>query len=485
MSSTVLGLDLGTSSVKCVLVRGGCVIAQASSALDVCSPQPGWSEQDPSSWITAAQGAVQAVLAQVSDASIGAIALSGQMHGAVVLDADHVPLRPAILWNDNRALDACRALSEACPEVGRIAGVPPLPGFTAPKVMWLKAHEPKLFARIRALVLPKDYLRLWLTGEFATDTSDAAGTLWLDQGARAWSRHITDASGIDAAWLPPLHSGFESAGQLRDQAASMLGLASGTPVFIGGGDAATGALSLGAASGGRAFISLGTSGQLMVIDDAYRPNPAQFVHAYCHTLPDVWFRMAALLNGARPLSWFAGVLGVTVAQMLEQAAHADPARVPLFLPYLTGERSPHGDPDVRAAFYDLQDATTRADMCRAVVEAIAFSMRDAFDSFGSGFGDNLVAHGPIPVIGGGSRSDLVLRNLASVLGRPVGRVSGGEGGAALGAALLAEVGIGARSVSDLSFAPQIVETVEPEDAPELHARLHRFRALYGAVKGGL
>lgn len=483
MAGPVLGIDLGTSAVKCVLCLDGAIIASGTGPLSVSSPHPGWSEQDPADWCKAVATALAdlATTSPISLTEVAGIGLSGQMHGAVTLDAAGHVLRPAILWNDSRSVPQSRALAEALPQIGDIAGVPPLPGFTAPKLMWMRAHEPDLFTQIATILLPKDYIGFWLTGTRATDVSDAAGTLWLDQRRRDWGDDLIAASGIERDWLPKLHHGHEPIGALGATMAETLGLPKGIPVFAGGGDAATGAISLGGAKAGDCFISLGTSGQLLVVDQDYQPNPAQFVHAYCHTVPGLWYRMAAMLNGARPLSWFASVMDVSVEGLLAEAARADIKRVPLFLPYLTGERSPHGDPDVRAAFYDLHDATGRPEMCRAVVEAVAFMMRDAVDSFG----DSFAPKGAIPVIGGGSRSDLVLQTLTNVLGRPLARSSSGEGGAAYGAALLAEVGTGQRTLAELSFAPDLAAAFAPEDAPETHARLDRYRALYQALKGGL
>ena len=483
MSETVLGIDLGTSAVKCVLTQSGRVVGVGSSPLSVSAPHPGWSEQNPADWINATKLACKSALssAGLNGDVIKGIALSGQMHGAVLLDAQQQVLRPAILWNDNRSTAECALLSERLSEIGEIAGVPPLPGFTAPKLMWLKRHEPETHSEVRTILLPKDYIAFWLTGALGTDISDAAGTLWLDQAQRQWSDDAIAASDIDASWLPELRHGFDVVGGVQSHAAQGLGIAVDTPVFAGGADAAAGALSIGAASAGRCFISLGTSGQLLVVDDSYQPNPAQFVHAYCHTLPNLWYRMAAMLNGARPLSWFASILGCSVEKLLEQAALADTDRIPVFLPYLTGERSPHGDPKIRGSFYGLDDATSRREMCRAVVEAIAFAMRDSFDSFGDDFAPKVT----IPVIGGGSRSDLVLQTLATVLGHSVARTDSGAEGPAYGAALLAEVGLGQRSISDLSFDAQLTDRFDPELDPAFFQRLDKYRRLYGALRNAI
>lgn len=479
-NALVLGIDLGTSGVKCVVVSGRQIIGSATAPLTVRSPRPGWSEQSPSDWISATIRAVGEALTDAGHSGelICGIGLSGQMHGAVTLDKDNTPIRPAILWNDNRSTADCVSLSKALPEIGHIAGIGPLPGFTAPKLMWMAREEPVAFAQINQILLPKDYLGLWLTGERATDRSDAAGTMWLDQKTRAWSPAVIAATGIAEEWLPPLKDGFEPVGKLRKSVAQALSLRAGIPVVAGGGDAATGALSLGAATPGKCFISLGTSGQLLVVDAEYSPAPEKFVHAYCHTLPDTWFRMAAMLNGARPLAWFASVLGCDMSEMLAAAQTCDQSRIPLFLPYLTGERSPHGDPDIRGAFYGLQDATTSAEMARAVVESVAFSMGDARMSFGPHF----APYGPIPIIGGGSRSDLVLRSLADVLGTPVARSDAGDGGAALGAALLAQVETGASALNDLAFDPTISMVFEPQRNTALLERFERYQTLYKALK---
>ncbi|MEO0677690.1 MAG: xylulokinase [Pseudomonadota bacterium] len=474
----VLGLDLGTSAVKSVLVQGDKIVAEGLGPLDVSSPKAGWSEQDPEAWIGAARTAITALGPQAAD--VAAIGLSGQMHGAVMLDAGDAPVRPCILWNDSRSAPQCATLEARVPEIGMRAGVRPLPGFTAPKLMWMKEEEPEAYARIASVMLPKDYLGFWLTGVKASDTSDAAGTLWLDQRTRGWDAALAEASDTDPDWLPALHAGTGEVGGLRAGLAAELGLPAGIPVFAGGGDAATGAISVGAARPGACFISLGTSGQLLVVDEAYAPNPGEFVHAFAHTLPGLWYRMAAMLNGARPMAWFAGVLGLSVEEMLAEAAQARPDRVPLFLPYLTGERSPHGDPAVRAGFYGLDDATGRPEMARAVVEALAFMMRDARDSFGESFAPD----GPIPVLGGGAQSDLVLETLASVLAHPVARAEAGRGGPAYGAARLAQVGAGALAESDLAFTPRLTRVFEPTEA-ELEPRLARFRELYARLRGGL
>ncbi len=473
-----VGIDIGTSAVKVVCTDARQILASASADLDTSSPRPGWSEQHPDIWWRATCDALRRLGEQIALADVEAVGLSGQMHGAVLLDHQKRPIRPAILWNDSRAAQECAELRDAIPRIGQIAGVPPLPGFTAPKIMWLRQHEPETYARIAHILLPKDYVGLRLHGELATDVSDAAGTLWLDQAARQWSTEIADASSVAPGWLPPLFDGHQIVGTVTAHAAAETGLRTGIPVAAGGGDAATGAVSLGATEPERGFISLGTSGQLFVADRAYKPNPEKYVHAFAHTLPDRWYQMAAMLNGARPISWIGEQLGLSAAEVVALAETADGDRIPIFLPYLTGERSPHGDPRIRAGFFDLEDATTRAEICRSVVEAVAFCFADAADSFG----ETIAGLPGLDAIGGGSRSDLLLGLIATVTVKPITRSWGADSGPAFGAARLAAHGDGALTISDLAEQPPKKDRFEPGVAPALIDRLNRFRSLYRAIR---
>lgn len=475
-----LGLDLGSSAVKAVAARGHSVIAQASAELTIQSPRPGWSEQAPDHWIRAAAQACRTVAEALGTETnaIAGIGLSGQMHGATILDADRQPLRPCILWNDSRSAPECRILAERLPGLAMRAGVPPMPGFTAPKLLWIAEHEPELYSRIRHVLLPKDYLGLWLHGDLATDRSDAAGTLWLDEARGDWDRELCEISATDPAWLPPVKAGTDPVGRLRSDAAGACGLKPGLPVFAGGGDAATGAVSIGATRPGRGFVSLGTSGQLFLCTDGYRPNPARMVHAFAHTLPDRHYQMACMLNGARPLAWYAEILGCPVAEVVALAAEADRARAPIFLPYLTGERSPHADPYIRGAFFGLEDATRRAETAYAVMEAIAFTFADAAESFGN----SLDAAPHLLAVGGGTRSQALLQLIADTTGRRIGRSDGAEAGPALGAALLAAVGAGTMDETALARSPEVTLWLEPGERDELMLdRLARYRALYEAL----
>jgi xylulokinase len=473
-----LGIDIGTSAVKVICTDGTAIHATATADLTVQSPHSGWSEQTPDAWWVATCAALAEIAETMPLSGVTGIGLSGQMHGAVLLDSARQVLRPAILWNDSRSTEDCARLQAALPEIGSIAGVLPLPGFTAPKLTWVAREEPDVHARIAHILLPKDYIGLRLHGELATDRSDAAGTLWLDQATRDWSHVVAEASDTDPGWLPRLADGHEVVGQVKAAAAAETGLPAGIPVVAGGGDAATGAVSLGATEPGRGFISLGTSGQLFVAGDAYHPNPAKYVHAFAHTVPGRWYQMAAMLNGARPIAWLAGQLGIGAGDVVALAESAEPTRVPTFLPYLTGERSPHGDPHIRAGFFGLEDSTDRAALCRAVLEAVAFTFADAVESFGDTIAD--LPH--LAAIGGGSKSPFLLQLIANATGQRIGRTAGSDAGPAMGAAQLAACGLGALSLSDLGQQPDVADWFEPNPVHDLSDRLQSYRALYIALK---
>lgn len=476
-----LGIDVGTSAVKIVLMdSSGAVAASASSELTVQSLQPLWSEQDPETWWTAVCQACCKLAKQQHFSEVKAIGLSGQMHGAVCLDADLQPLRPAILWNDGRSQSECAAMLRGMPGIGQMAGVLPMPGFTGPKLRWLAKHEPDCFAGIRHVLLPKDYIRLKLTGDCATDMSDAAGTMWLDQRARWWSDELCRISGIDPAWLPGLHEGVEISGVLTGEASAALGLKAGIPVAAGGSDGATGAMGIGAVNEGDAFISLGTSGQLFVASEQYRPEPGTMVHAFAHCVPDRWFQMAVLLNGAGALNWWSKASGAPIETLLGELSPPSEVDVPLFLPYLTGERTPHNDPDIRDGFYGLGANTGRGTMTEAVLDAIAYTLCDARDAL-AGAGTTLQCPA---VIGGGARSDHLLQTISNALGIPLRRLEDAETGPALGAARLAMIAAGDGSVDEVAVAPPVEHEFQP-GPPEIerHAgRLDRFRNLYQALK---
>jgi xylulokinase len=473
-----LGIDLGTSAVKvCVLGPEGAILSTASEPLAVSHPFDGASEQICDDWWEATLCAVRALPADLR-AGLRAIGLSGQMHGAVLLDAAQRPVRPAILWNDARATVECAEMLAEMPRIGEVSGVLPMAGFTAPKLRWLSRHEPQNHARIAHVLLPKDYIGLHLHGRFVTDPSDAAGTSWLDQRTGRWSEALCRVSATDPAWLPDLCHGPQIAGHLLPQPARALGLPEGIPVVAGAGDAAAGAVGIGAIQAGDGFISLGTSGQLFVTTADYRPNPESRIHAYAHTLPGLWFQMAAMLNGARPLAWLADLLRRPIPELLAEAESA--ATGPLFLPYLTGERTPHGDSDIRAGFAFLGETTTQGGLMRAVVEAVAFSFADAVAA--------LSVAGPVPetlrAVGGGSRSDFLMQTIADVTGCRIGRSDDAEIGPALGAARLAMAGAGVAPLSDIMAKPAVQHWFDPRGAEgdRLTRRLEAYRAFYPALK---
>ncbi len=485
MGGTTLGIDIGTSAIKALLVGPDeAVLAEADVPLAISRPRPLWSEQDPAEWWRGTETAVARLRAAAPEAfaAVRAIGLSGQMHGAVLLDRSGAVLRPAILWNDGRSHAECAELERRVPGLGAIAGVPAMPGFTAPKLLWVAAHEPAVFAAIDRVLLPKDYVRLQMTGEAVTEMSDAAGTLWLDEAARDWSDAVLAATGLDRTKMGRLVEGAEPSGTLRADVAAAWGLAPGVVVAGGGGDAAAGGIGVGAISEGDAFVSLGTSGQYFVVNESYRPHPAAFVHAFAHALPGRWFQMAAMLNAASCLAWLAPVVGESDIGALLARVEAEKPATPdlLFLPYLAGERTPHNDPYARGVFFGMTPDTTRLDLARAVLEGVAFSFADARDA--------LAAAGTRPeragAIGGGARSRFWMRIFADVLGIPIVRYAGAEKGPAFGASRLARLALGGTSVEALCRAPAITEVLEPDPAASAAyaPKIERYRALYRALK---
>jgi xylulokinase len=482
--ATCLGIDVGTSAIKAVLVDGDqAVLAEAAVPLDVQRPHPLWSEQDPEAWWHAVEAAVARLKADCPHAfaAVEAIGLSGQMHGAVLLGDDDRILRPAILWNDGRSFAEAEALNRDHPDLPAVTGVLAMPGFTAPKLVWLARHEPGTFAATRTVLLPKDYVGFRLTGERVTEMSDAAGTWWLDEAARDWSEAALAAPGLDRRHMPRLVEGSDPAGTLRPELARAWGLAPDVVVAGGAGDAAAGGVGLGALGDGAAFLSLGTSGQLFVTTSTYRPAPETLVHAFAHAVPGRWFQMAAMLNGASVMAFASDLLGAPIADLLAEteAAYRAPSDL-LVLPYLTGERTPHNDPHAKGVIFGLTPETRRADLMQAALEGIAFSFADAKRSLERS-GTRIVRAG---VIGGGARSRLLVQILASVLGIPLARYRGADKGPAFGAARLARLAATGEPVEVVCTPPPILDVTEPD--PRLaHAyaeRLESFRSLYAALK---
>jgi xylulokinase len=479
-----LGLDIGTSAVKAVLIDGReNILASASAPIGTMRPRPSWSEQDPEEWWRAVRRIATELRSRAPAEwhALAAIGLSGQMHGTVLLDRENRIIRPAILWNDGRAVEEARILERDVRGIGEIAGVKPMAGFSAPKLLWLKRHEPDSCSKIARVLLPKDYVRFKLSGEFATDMSDASGSLWLDSGKRKWSVPIVEASGLDLAQLPRLLEGSEISGVLRPEIAREWGLGPNVTIAAGSGDVAAGAAGIGAVNEGDAFISLGTSAQYFIARDRYLPAPHALIHAFCHALPRRWFQMAALLNGASCLAWAASALNGDLSNLLSAAERSFTAPSSLlFLPYLTGERTPHNDPDARGTIFGLTPGANRGEIMLAVLEGVALSLADCqevLERTGARVDE-------LAVIGGGARSHLWMRILASLLNRRLKLYSGGEDSASLGAARLARIASTGEPPAEVCRAPPVKLAIDPEPAlVEAYApRLARFRALYLALK---
>lgn len=480
-----LGIDLGTSAVKAVLVDAGQrVIAQASSPLEVRRPHPLWSEQDPEDWWRAASAAAGTLRDGHAGAmrAVRGIGLSGQMHGATLLDRAGRVLRPAILWNDGRSGEDCAELERRVPALAEVTGNRAMPGFTAPKLLWVARNEPEVFASVATVLLPKDYLRLRMTGVRATDLSDASGTLWVDVARRAWSAEMLEATGLSEAAMPSLHEGTEATGMLLPEVASSWGLADGVVVAAGAGDNAAGAAGVGTVEAGSAFLSLGTSGVLFASNERFSPNPGRGVHAFCHCLPGRWHQMSVILSAASCLSFVARLTGAaSEAALLEEvaASHDDIGSL-VFLPYLSGERTPHNDPHAKGVFFGMTHGTGRAALARAVLEGVAFAFADGQEALEQA-GTRL---GTLQVIGGGARSALWGRILASVLGRPLAYPVGADVGPAFGAARLGRIAATGEAAEDVCVPPPVERMVEPEPGITEAAapRLRLFRELYPALR---
>ena len=474
-----LGLDLGTSGLKGVVISAeGAVLAEASAPLTVQRPFDGWSQQDPAEWLAAAAAVLRGLAGRVDLAAVAGIGLSGQMHGAVALDASDTVLRPCILWNDTRAADQAARL-DGDARFRAISGNIVFAGFTAPKLVWMAENEPEVFARVAKVLLPKDYLRLWLTGDHVAEMSDAAGTSWFDTGARDWSDDLLAASGMSRAQMPRLVEGSAVSGGVRADLAAEFGLRAGVPVAGGAGDNAATAIGMGVVRAGQGFVSLGTSGVLFAANDAYAPAPDTAVHAFCHALPGRWHQMGVILAATDALNWFARLAGQDAAALTANLGPLQAPGRPLFLPYLGGERTPINNPHIRGAMIGLDHATDTAAATRAVMEGVVFALcdcRDALAATGTQMTSLLAA-------GGGARSDYWLAALATALNCPVQVPVAGDFGAALGAArlgLMAATGAGAEAAPP----PPIARRIDPVSAltgafSQAHAR---YRATRTALK---
>jgi xylulokinase len=484
----VLGIDVLTTATKAVLIdETGAVVSVGTVDYGFETPRPLWSEQDPRLWWDGAVGAIRAALHDggVNGADVTAVGLTGQMHGAVLLDAADAVLRPAILWNDQRTGAQCDAIREriGAERLIAVTGNDALTGFTAPKLLWVHDAEPDVWRRTRHVLLPKDYVRLRLTGDHAMDKADGSGTLLFDLAARDWSTEVLEGLGIDPAWMPPTSEGPEVTGTVTGDAAMATGLRPGTPVVAGGGDQSANAVGVGAVSVGSVALSLGTSGVVFAPTDHPLFEPRGRVHAFCHALAGRWHMMSVMLSAAGSLRWFRDALapGESFEALTAQAAGIAPGSDGLlFLPYLTGERSPHPDPKARGAFVGLTVQHDRRHLTRSVLEGVAFGLRDGMDLMleaGTPAPDRIVASG------GGTRSGLWRQILADVLRAEIATVATTEG-AAYGAGLLAAVGAGwFPTVEDACGALVVanVEAVPGLDADAYPAAHARYRELYPAL----
>ncbi|HEY1392259.1 MAG TPA: xylulokinase [Methylibium sp.] len=481
-----LGIDLGTSEVKLLLLNeAGQILGHAGAPLQVSRPQPLWSEQAPHAWWRATESAVARLRSTHPDefAQIRAIGLSGQMHGAVLLGARDELLRPAILWNDGRSHAECEELTQRAPMLHAVAGNLAMPGFTAPKLLWVRKHEPDVFAQLRCVLLPKDYLRLMLTGEKVSEPSDAAGTLWLDVAARDWSDALLSACDLRRSQMPRLVESDQPCATLRPEVAKAWGLGPEVVIAGGAGDNAASAIGIGAVQAGDGFISLGTSGVLFVVNDRFRPNPASAVHAFCHALPQRWHQMSVMLSAASCLQWFVGLSGARdeaallgdVAQLpVESLSNA-----PIFLPYLAGERTPHNDPFAKGVLFGLTHEHTRAAAAYAVLEGVSFGMADGLAALRAA-GTEVTR---LSLVGGGARSGWWAQLMADALDVEIDVHASSEAGAALGAARLARLADGGAE-TQVCTKPEVAAHYLPD--PRRHAvlqqRLQRFREIYQRLK---
>jgi len=479
-----LGIDLGTSEVKLLLLDGdGRIVGTAGSALTLSSPEPLWSEQSPADWWRASGEAVSRLRSAhpAEFAAVRGIGLSGQMHGAVLLDEADTVLRPAILWNDGRSHAECAELEAVAPRLHDIAGNLAMPGFTAPKLLWVRKHEPEVFERVASVLLPKDWLRLQLTGDKVSDPSDAAGTLWLDVARRDWSDELLAVCGLTRAHMPRLVEANQPSGVLRPELAKAWGLGPEVVIAGGAGDNAASAIGIGATQPGDGFISLGTSGVLFVVNDRYRPNPASAVHAFCHALPERWHQMSVMLSAASCLRWFCQLVGSDEATLLAQLSSNDSAvNAPLFLPYLAGERTPHNDPFAAGVFHGLTALTNRADCTYAVLEGVTFGLADGLDALRAA---GTEVH-QLSLVGGGSRSHFWAQLIADALKVDIVLHTGSEAGGALGAARLGWLAAGG-NVDTVCTRPPVAALFSPDSQrhARLAPRLARFRDLYQRLRG--
>ncbi len=479
-----LGIDIGTSSVKTVLIDDDQTLrASATEILDVSRPQSGWSEQDPEDWWRAVVATIDCLASshQGEISGVAGIGLSGQMHGATLLDASDAVLRPAILWNDGRSHAECLQIERNCRQSRAISGNIAMPGFTAPKIAWVRNHEPEIYGNIAKVLLPKDYVRLKLTGDHVSDMSDAAGTLWLDVANRCWSPDLLAATGLDVDQMPRLVEGTEPSGELRDELRARWGLGGRPVVAGGGGDNAASACGMGTITPGSAFLSVGTSGVLFVSNQRFAPNTDGAVHAFCHAVPDTWHQMGVILSATDSLNWLARLIGKSASDLTEALGERADAPSPVsFLPYLSGERTPHNDAGARGVFAGIDHNCDTATMTQAVLEGVGYAFRDCLgvlNAAGTDF-DTALA------VGGGARSRLWLSLIATIIDRTLEIPRDGDTGAAFGAARLGLIAATGSDPVSVCTKPPIVARIAPDKrlTSQYDEGYARYRALYPKIK---
>ncbi|WP_299885316.1 xylulokinase [uncultured Ruegeria sp.] len=455
-----LGLDLGTSGLRGILVNDEWkVVAEAEAGIETSTPKPGWSEQAPEDWIEACKQVIASLRAVDASAlsAVRGIGLSGHMHGATLLDAEGKVLRPCILWNDTRSAQEAAALDQE-PEMRTITGNIVFPGFTAPKLDWVRNHEPDVFAKTAKVLLPKDYLRFWLTGDYISEMSDSAGTSWLDVGQRVWSETALDLSHMSVDQMPRLVEGSAHGGELRTGLLQEWGLSGPVVVAGGAGDNAAAACGIGSIDEGSGFVSLGTSGVLLVAKNSYAPDPETAVHCFCHAVPERWIQMGVILSATNSMNWLSRNLGQSVGSLAAALPETltGPSAI-TFLPYLSGERTPHNNSDIRGAFLGIDVSAGPVDLTQSVMDGVAFAMRDCLEA--------LKSTGTEPdcllAVGGGVRSRFWLETLATVLKVPLALPDGSEFGAAIGAARLAACAVSGANPGDVMVPPQTSVVVDP------------------------
>lgn len=477
-----LGIDLGTSGLRALLLtEDGNVIGSSERSYTSEHKQSGWSEQDPAHWITALDSAADELNNRHSEfRELKAIGVAGHMHGATLLDAAGNVIRPCILWNDTRAHAEARSLDET-DRMREISGNIVFPGFTAPKLLWVKEHEPENFGRVAKVLLPAAYLNYYLTGDYVADMSDSAGTSWLDVAERRWSDTLLAAGQMSKEQMPRLVEGCQPAANLRPELAAKWGLNTKVVVAGGAGDNAAAACGLGALNEGDGFLSLGTSGVLLAARDGYYPAPASALHTFCHAVPDRWYQMGVMLSATDSLNWLGQITGQKPSELTRGLGDTvqGPGRVQ-FYPYLSGERTPHNDANIRGSFTGLGKDTEQSDLTRAVLEGVAYGLSDSHDALvGTGAHiDRLIA------IGGGAQSRYWVKLIATVLNVPLELPKDGEFGAALGAARLAVIAGTGSSPNDILTAPEIGERVQPDEKllEAFDAAKNHFRSAYSHLK---